>query len=202
MVRHDRDLDARGTDGAMEPAQIVEQPDLVGDRLDERIDLAALGQEVVVGIDDEERCLLSGVSILDHRPFSLARHVAGCTGFDDRTVLMLRELFMGSHRFEQLQAQTGATPLMIAACLKTLETDGLVKRRAYSKRPLRHEYHLTEKGEAFFPVLHALRAVGKNMVQVSEGRSRCQLRAIGPAGSRWDLVLFVNLAARFCVARI
>jgi DNA-binding HxlR family transcriptional regulator len=39
---------------------------------------------------------------------------------------------------------------MIAARLKKLEVDGLVKRRAYNKR-LRYEY-LTNKGEAFFPV--------------------------------------------------
>jgi len=47
---------------------------------------------------------------------------------------------------------------MIAARLKKLEADGPVKRRAYNKRPLRHEYHLTEKGEAFYPVILALRA--------------------------------------------
>ncbi|MCW2241132.1 winged helix-turn-helix transcriptional regulator [Azospirillum canadense] len=80
---------------------------------------------------------------------------------DRWTVLILRELFMGGHRFEEIQAQTGATPQMIAARLKTLEADGLVERRVYNKRPLRHEYHLTEKGEAFHPVLLALRAWGE-----------------------------------------
>jgi DNA-binding HxlR family transcriptional regulator len=80
---------------------------------------------------------------------------------DRWTVLILRELFMGNHRFEELQGYTGATPQMIAARLKTLEADGLVKRHAYSKRPLRHDYHLTEKGEAFHPVLLALRAWGE-----------------------------------------
>jgi len=29
-------------------------------------------------------------------------------------------------------------------------SDGLVERRIYNKRPLRYEYHLTEKGEAFY----------------------------------------------------
>ncbi len=77
------------------------------------------------------------------------------------TVLILRELFMANHRFEELQAQTGATPQMVAARLKKLEADGLVKRRIYSKRPLRHEYHLTRKGKAFSPVLLALRAWGE-----------------------------------------
>jgi DNA-binding HxlR family transcriptional regulator len=84
------------------------------------------------------------------------------TAVGDRwTVLILRELFMGNHRFEELQAHTEATPQMIATRLKRLEVDGLVKRRVYNKRPLRREYHLTEKGEAFHPVILALRAWGE-----------------------------------------
>ncbi|UWU94161.1 helix-turn-helix domain-containing protein [Bradyrhizobium sp. CB1015] len=80
---------------------------------------------------------------------------------DRWTVLILRELFMRSYRFEEIQAQTGATPQMVAARLKKLEAAGLVKRHIYSKRPRRYEYHPTEKGEAFYPVLQALRAYGE-----------------------------------------
>jgi DNA-binding HxlR family transcriptional regulator len=36
----------------------------------------------------------------------------------------------------------------VATRLKKLEVDGLVKRRAYNNRPLRYEYHLTNKGRA------------------------------------------------------
>jgi len=53
-VRDDHHLDARRADGAVQPAQVVEQPDLIGDRLDARIDLAALGQEIVVGVDEKQ----------------------------------------------------------------------------------------------------------------------------------------------------
>ena len=101
------------------------------------------------------------------------------------TVLILRELFMGNHRFEELQAQTAATPQMVAARLKKLEADGLVKRRIYSKRPLRHEYHLTRKGKAFSPVLLALRAWGETWCKSpKEGRAvRYTHRTCGkPAG--------------------
>lgn len=80
---------------------------------------------------------------------------------DRWTMLVIRELFMGSHRFDEIQAQTEATPQMVAARLKTLESDGMVERRPYSQRPLRHEYHLTEKGHAFYPVILALRAWGE-----------------------------------------
>jgi DNA-binding HxlR family transcriptional regulator len=80
---------------------------------------------------------------------------------DRWTVLVLRELFMGGRRFDEIQAQTDATPQMVAARLKRLEAESLVERRPYSQRPLRHEYHLTEKGRAFYPVLMALRAWGE-----------------------------------------
>ena len=53
---------------------------------------------------------------------------------DRWTVLILRELFMRMHRFEEIQAQTGATPQMIAARLKKLEADGL-KRREICDQP-------------------------------------------------------------------
>ncbi len=80
-------------------------------------------------------------------PVARAETVVG----DRWTVLILRELFMRNHRFEEIQAQTGATPQMVAARLKALEADGLVERRPYSTRPPRHDYHLTEKGRPSIP---------------------------------------------------
>ena len=101
-------------------------------------------------------------------PVARAETVVG----DRWTVLILRELFMRMHRFEEFQAQTGATPQMIATRLKKLEVDGLVKRRVYNKRPLRYEYHLTEKGGAFYPVILALRAWGETWCKSpKEGRA-------------------------------
>jgi DNA-binding HxlR family transcriptional regulator len=91
---------------------------------------------------------------------------------DRWTVLILRELFMRGHRFEEIQAQTGGTPQMIAARLKKLQEDGLVERRRYTERPPRYEYHLTEKGEAFYPVILALRAWGERWCKSpDEGRA-------------------------------
>jgi DNA-binding HxlR family transcriptional regulator len=77
------------------------------------------------------------------------------------SVLVLRELFSGNHRFDEIQAQTGATPQMVAARLKALEADGLIERRPYNERPPRHEYHLSDKGQDFWPVLMALRGWGE-----------------------------------------
>lgn len=80
---------------------------------------------------------------------------------DRWTMLVIRELFSGSHRFDEIQAQTGATSQMLSTRLKRLEADGLVERRAYSRRPLRHEYRLTPMGRDFYPVIFALRAWGE-----------------------------------------
>lgn len=90
-------------------------------------------------------------------PIARAGEIVG----DRWTVLVLRELFMRNHRYDEIQAQTGATPQMVAARLKSLEADGLVVRRAYNERPPRYEYHLTAKGEAFYSVVLALRAWGE-----------------------------------------
>ena len=77
------------------------------------------------------------------------------------SVLVLRELLANNRRFDEIQAMTGATPQMVATRLKKLEADGLVERRLYNKRPPRFEYHLTPKGQDFWPVLMALRAWGE-----------------------------------------
>jgi DNA-binding HxlR family transcriptional regulator len=87
---------------------------------------------------------------------------------DRWSVLVMRELFMGNGRFDELQAQTGATPQMLASRLKKLEASGLIERRPYSQRPLRHEYALTAMGADFYPVILALRAWGEKWCK-SEG---------------------------------
>ena len=80
---------------------------------------------------------------------------------DKWTILVLRELYMGATRFEEMQIQTGATPQMLTSRLKALEADGMVERRPYSEKPLRYEYHLSRKGWDFYPVIYALRAWGE-----------------------------------------
>ncbi|MCC2673149.1 MAG: putative transcriptional regulator, HxlR family [Ramlibacter sp.] len=90
-------------------------------------------------------------------PVALTQRIVG----DRWTVLVLRELFLGSHRFEEIQIQSQATPQMLTSRLKKLEADGMIERRPYSERPLRYEYYLTEMGAAFHPVFLAMRAWGE-----------------------------------------
>jgi len=76
----------------------------------------------------------------------------------DRAVLLiLRELFFGRRRFEPIAANTGLGPQLVSARLKMLVAEGIAERRAYSERPVRHDYWLTDKGKALFDVLYAMR---------------------------------------------
>jgi DNA-binding HxlR family transcriptional regulator len=87
---------------------------------------------------------------------------------DRWTLVIMRELAMGNRRFDTLQAQTLTSPQMLTNRLKRLEADGLLGRHAYSERPRRYEYHLTDKGEAFASVLLALRAWGETWCKEPE----------------------------------
>ncbi|GGV38421.1 HxlR family transcriptional regulator [Kitasatospora herbaricolor] len=75
-------------------------------------------------------------------------------------LLAIREIFYGNRRYEQIVRNTGAPRDRLAARLRALEEVGVVERHAYSERPLRFEYHLTEAGRDLAPVMHALLAWG------------------------------------------
>ena len=79
--------------------------------------------------------------------------------------MIVRELFMNSSRFDELQAQTGATPQMLATRLKQMERNGLLTRRQYSKHPVRYEYKLTPMGEELFPIILAFRSWGERWLK-------------------------------------
>ncbi len=76
------------------------------------------------------------------------------------SILILRDAFRGSTRFEQFQRSLGIAPNMLSRRLRTLTEGGMLERRPYQERPRRHEYALTEQGRDFRPVLWALLAYG------------------------------------------
>jgi DNA-binding HxlR family transcriptional regulator len=79
---------------------------------------------------------------------------------DRWTLLIIRELFLGTRRFDVFQAQTGMSPHLLSTRLKRLEEDGVIERRPYQFHPLRHDYRLTAKGKDLHAVVLALRAWG------------------------------------------
>lgn len=75
---------------------------------------------------------------------------------DRWTMLVLRDCFLGIRRFEQMQERLGITRHILADRLRKLEAAGVLRREVYQQRPLRHEYRLTERGKALYPLLVTL----------------------------------------------
>jgi len=60
--------------------------------------------------------------------------------------LILRDVYVGINRFEQIQQDLGISRKVLTERLKWLVESGVLERHAYSERPPRHEYRLTAKG--------------------------------------------------------
>lgn len=75
---------------------------------------------------------------------------------DRWTMLVLRDCFLGYRRFDQMQERLGITRHVLTDRLRKLEAAGVLRREPYQERPLRHEYRLTERGKALYPVLVTL----------------------------------------------
>ena len=87
---------------------------------------------------------------------------------DRWTMLLIRELFLGTRRFDAFQAQTGMSSHLLSQRLKRLEQGGIVERQQYQARPPRYEYRLTAKGKDLHSVLLALRAWGMRWYPAGE----------------------------------
>jgi DNA-binding HxlR family transcriptional regulator len=88
---------------------------------------------------------------------------------DRYTLLILRELGFGVHRFSDIRHNTGAPRATLSARLRKLEDAGVIARRRYNDHPPRDEYVLTEAGEAIIPVLRSLRHWGEQHVTPGSG---------------------------------
>ncbi|MET9479676.1 helix-turn-helix domain-containing protein [Streptomyces sp. NPDC006638] len=88
------------------------------------------------------------------RPCSLA---ASLDVLGERwSLLAIREMGYGVHRFGRIAGYTGASRDILADRLRKLEAAGVIERRQYSEHPPRYEYHLTEAGRELHPVLLSL----------------------------------------------
>lgn len=76
-------------------------------------------------------------------------------------VLILRELFQGVKRFNQLhRALHGITQKMLTQQLREMEHEGLIHREVYLQVPPKVEYSLTPLGESLKPILDAMHEWG------------------------------------------
>jgi DNA-binding HxlR family transcriptional regulator len=75
---------------------------------------------------------------------------------DRWTLLILREAFLGTRRFEDFQRHLGVTRHRLADRLRRLVKSDVLDRVPYQDRPRRFEYRLTEKGLDLYPVIVSL----------------------------------------------
>ena len=79
---------------------------------------------------------------------------------DRWTLLIIRDVFLGLRRFDQLQESLGVARNVLADRLNRLVEHGILERVPYSERPPRFEYRLTDKGRELNVALTALRQWG------------------------------------------
>lgn len=76
---------------------------------------------------------------------------------DRWTLLVLRDLFRGQHKFSELAASPEKIPTnILTERLHRLVAQGLATTELYQERPPRFAYYLTPKGAELFPVLREL----------------------------------------------
>jgi DNA-binding HxlR family transcriptional regulator len=90
---------------------------------------------------------------------------------DRWSLLVLREVFQGIRRFDQLTVRTAIPRQMLTDRLEGLVADGLLRREPYQDpgQRRRHEYRLTDKGIDLYPVLLALQGWGNTYLADPDG---------------------------------
>jgi DNA-binding HxlR family transcriptional regulator len=76
------------------------------------------------------------------------------------TLLIVRDVFLGLRRFDQMQESLGIARNVLTDRLNRLVEEGILERVRYSERPERFEYRLTAKGRELNIALTALRQWG------------------------------------------
>ncbi len=71
---------------------------------------------------------------------------------DRWTILILRDIFLGKHRFEQFRSRIGIARGTLTSRLNSLVEAGILYKKPYQTLPIRHEYQLTKKGADLYPL--------------------------------------------------
>lgn len=90
---------------------------------------------------------------------------------DRWSLIVLREVFHGIRRFDELTVRTGIPRQVLTARLKRLLDNDILRRVPYQEpgQRARSEYRLTRKGLDLYPVLMALQAWGNRYLADPEG---------------------------------
>ena len=76
------------------------------------------------------------------------------------TLLIIRDVFLGIRRFDELQESLGIARNVLTDRLNRLVDEGVLERVPYSDRPTRYDYRLTAKGRDLNIALGGLRQWG------------------------------------------
>jgi DNA-binding HxlR family transcriptional regulator len=89
------------------------------------------------------------------------------------TLVVLREVFQGIRRFEDMRTRTAIPRQVLSARLARLVEVGILRRESYQEpaQRQRHEYRLTQKGIDLHPTLLALMTWGDRYVADPDGPS-------------------------------
>jgi DNA-binding HxlR family transcriptional regulator len=88
---------------------------------------------------------------------------------DRWTLLVLRDAFLRTRRFEDFQRHLGATRHLLADRLRRLVGAGILERVPYQEKPTRYEYRLTAKGRDLYPVIVSLLRWGDRWMADADG---------------------------------
>jgi len=104
---------------------------------------------------------------IQEMPCSVARALS-IVG-DRWTLLILRDSFMGTKRFDKFQKQIGLSRHRLTDRLNKLVEYEILRKVPYQEKPRRHEYRLTRKGVELYPVLMTLAKWGDNWMAGENG---------------------------------
>lgn len=96
--------------------------------------------------------------------------------------LVLRELFLGARRFDQIQTVLGLPRSTLSNRLTKLVASGVLRREQYSASPQRFQYRLTEMGHDLYLVMLALLRFGDDWLS-GEAKLPAELYHV-PCGHR------------------
>ena len=87
------------------------------------------------------------------------------------SMLLIREAFYGTTRFDDFATRVGVTQASAASRLRQLTDLGVLERRPYREagQRTRHEYVLTEMGQDLLPTIVALMQWGDRWLQGESG---------------------------------
>jgi DNA-binding HxlR family transcriptional regulator len=85
------------------------------------------------------------------------------------SLLIVRNVFLGLRRFDEIQANLGIARNVLQTRLRRLIEEGVLEKRLYQEHPPRSEYRLTAKGLDLWPTLLALMEWGDQHAPTADG---------------------------------